>query len=291
MIARAGGSDVLIAYPIVGPNLKRLAKLVERFPEVKFRVILDDIDVAEALSQGMNPPLSVLIDVDVGMGRTGIALAEVANFYRHCEQLPGLSVVGLHAYDGHIRESDPIVRKVAAQPGIDSVLELRRSLISEGFDVPLLVLGGTPTFPIHAKVTGLGIECSPGTCVFHDASYADRFPDLPFTPAALLLTRVISRPRPGRLCLDVGHKAVAADPAGARLRLLGVPEAAIGPQSEEHLVVETPHSRDFPPGTPLLAIPTHVCPTCALHQKAYVMEGGKLVDEWEVQARNRVLTV
>ncbi len=83
----------------------------------------------------------------------------------------------------------------------------------------------------------------------------------------------MSRPRPGRLCLDLGHKAVAADPAGDRLVLPGLPDATLGGQSEEHLVVETPDAENYPPGTPFLAIPTHICPTVALHQRAYVVRG------------------
>ncbi len=154
-----------------------------------------------------------------------------------------------------------------------------------------MVLGGTPTFPVHAAIEAPGVECSPGTCVLHDAGYASRFPDLPFTPAAVLLTRVVSHPRPGRLCLDLGHKAVAADPPGDRLALLDIPDATLGGQSEEHLVVDTPHAGRFPPGTPALAIPTHICPTCALHRRAYVIEGGAVVGEWEVSARDRVLGI
>ena len=111
------------------------------------------------------------------------------------------------------------------------------------------------------------------------------------SPRRILLTRVISQPRPGRLCLDLGHKAVAADPPGPRLTLLGVPDATLGGQSEEHLVVDTPHAAEFPPGTPLLAIPMHVCPTCALHRQVYVIEDGELVGEWEVSARDRRLAV
>ncbi len=265
MIAGAGGADILIAYPLVGPNLKRIAGLIERFPDTTFRVTVDDADVAKGLSAAMKDgprrDLPVLIDIEIGMGRTGIETARVSELYRLVAELPGLQTDGLHAYDGHIRESDPELRRQAARPGLDGVLKLRDQLKAQGFSVPRLVLGGTPTFPIHAAVDEPGVECSPGTCVLHDAGYGDRFPDLPFTPAGLLLTRVISRPRPGRLCLDLGHKAVAADPAGPRLRLLGVPEATLGPQSEEHLLVDTPFANDFPPGTPLLAIPTHICPT------------------------------
>ena len=66
-----------------------------------------------------------------------------------------------------------------------------------GLPVPRLVLGGTPTFPIHAKLDEPGVECSPGTCLLYDVGYATKYPDLPFTPAAAILTRVVSRPRPG----------------------------------------------------------------------------------------------
>jgi D-serine deaminase-like pyridoxal phosphate-dependent protein len=159
-----------------------------------------------------------------------------------------------------------------------------------GLAVPRLVMGGTPTFPVHAALDEPGIECSPGTCTLHDIGYATRYPDLPFTPAAVLLGRVISQPRPGRICLDLGHKAVAADPPGARLTLLDVPDATLGIHSEEHLVVETPDAARFVPGTPVLALPTHICPTCALHRRAYVIEDGDLVDEWEIAARDRVLS-
>ncbi len=151
-------------------------------------------------------------------------------------------------------------------------------------------MGGTPTFPIHAELDVPGLECSPGTCALHDHGYASRFPDLPFVPAAFLLTRVVSRPRLDRLCLDLGHKAVAADPAGPRLSLIEVPDARFVIHSEEHLVVETARAVAFALGSPLYAIPTHICPTCALHRRATVIDNGKVVDEWEIAARDRVLS-
>jgi D-serine deaminase-like pyridoxal phosphate-dependent protein len=194
----------------------------------------------------------------------------------------------LHAYDGQVGERDRDARRAAASSGIDRLFSLRGRLVAQGLPVDRIVLGGTPTFPIHATLDVAGVECSPGTCILHDAGYAQRFPDLPFVPAAVLLTRVISQSA-DRLCLDLGHKAVAADPAGPRVTLLGIPDAVVAGQSEEHLVVRTPSAGQYPPGTPLLAIPTHICPTCALHRTVYVIEGGTLVDEWDVSARDRRL--
>jgi D-serine deaminase-like pyridoxal phosphate-dependent protein len=291
MVASAGGRDVLIAYPLVGPNVGRLAKLIEQYPDTTFRVVVDNPIAARALSQGVRGPLAVLLDLDIGMGRTGIAPGDAAvALYAEVDRLPNLVLDGLHAYDGHVRDPDPSARAKHAGQGIDATLRLRDRLIALGLPVPRLVMGGTPTFPIHAAIDDPDVECSPGTCIFHDASYSTSFPDLPFRPAAVIFTRVVSRPRPGRICLDVGYKAVAADPVGARVQLLGVPEAKIVGQSEEHLVVDTPDAERFPPGTTVLAIPTHVCPTCALYRQAQVVENGSVVDTWQVTARDRILT-
>jgi D-serine deaminase-like pyridoxal phosphate-dependent protein len=295
MVARAGGTDVLLSYPMIGPNIARLARLVATYPDTIFRTTVDDPDAARALSaglEGVGRPLPVLLDLDLGMGRTGIAPGpDAAELFDLVVSLPNLQADGLHAYDGQLHQSEVTERRAAAREVQQRLLRFWDELRSRGRIVTRVVLGGTPTFPMHAELDAPGLELSPGTCVLHDAGYGTKHPDLPFVPAALLLTRVVSRPRPGRICLDLGHKAVAADPVGPRLTLLGVPDATLGKQNEEHLVVETPHADDFSLGTPLLAIPTHICPTCALHRRAYVIEDGELVDEWEVAARDRVIGV
>jgi D-serine deaminase-like pyridoxal phosphate-dependent protein len=294
MLAEAGCPDVLISYPLVGPNVGRLAKLAAKFPASTFRATVDELDAAKALSAAFasaEKPLPVLLDLNVGMGRTGIEPgANAAELYAAIAKLPNLVPDGLHAYDGHIRHFDLAERQAAGREVQARVLELRDRLKRDGLPVPRLVFGGTPSFPVHAQLTDPSVECSPGTCVLQDGSYSAKFPDLPFTPAALILTRVVSRPAPGRICLDVGCKAVASDPVGDRLTLVDVPGATLGGQSEEHLVVEVPDSGSLPVGTPLLAVPTHICPTCALHQRAYVIDHGKLVDQWLVTARDRLIT-
>ncbi len=295
MVAASGGLDVLISYPIVGPNLARFARLIAVYPKTIFRATVDHPTSARRLSEALahtDRPTPVLVDLEIGMGRTGIAPGDPAfELYQLVADLPNLTPDGLQGYDGQIRDFDPADRQRSAEPGIAAVHALRDRLLAAGLPVPRLVLGGTPTFPIHARDKTPGVECSPGTCVFHDAGYLEKFPDLPFTPAALLLSRVVSQPRPGRICLDLGHKAVAADPVGPRLTLLGIAESTLGGQSEEHLVVEAPSADELEPGTPLLAIPTHICPTCALHTWAYVIENGEVVARWEAKARDRVLGV
>ena len=155
--------------------------------------------------------------------------------------------------------------------------------------VPRVVVGGTPTFPVHARRPG--VELSPGTCIFWDAGYGSQLPDLPFRPAALVLTRVVSRPGANRLCLDLGHKAIASENPHPRVQLLNLPDATPVMHSEEHLVVETPHAGRFAVGDACYGVPWHICPTVALYGTAVVVHGHSATDRWRIVARERALTV
>ena len=295
MIAVAGGSDVLLAYPLVGPNVKRFVHLIRGYRATRFRATVDNLESARALSAAapaLKEPIPVLIDLNIGMGRTGVAPGPAAEeLYSLINELPNLKADGFHAYDGHVHDSDRSERTQTTRVGVDAVIALRDRLLERGLSVPRLVLGGTPTFPIHAELQLDGVECSPGTPVLQDYSYLTRYPDLPFTPAALLHTRVISHPAPGRLCLDLGYKAVASDPVGQRAHVLGIDDARQVVHSEEHMVIETADAENIPNGTSLFAIPTHICPTVALHRRVYVVENGELLGQWEVTARDRVLGI
>lgn len=297
MLASCGVPDVLLAYNLVGPNCGRMARLVRLYPDCRFSVLADHPDAVRALSEALAPTgrgVDVLLDLDVGQHRTGIAPGDEATaLYESFGRLPGLRPGGLHVYDGHNHQEHPLEREAAVKRQLPPVLAFRAALEQKGLPVPRLVAGGTPTFPVFARMDLPGLECAPGTCFLHDHGYGTRFPDLSgFTPAALLLTRVISRPTSTRLTLDLGYKAVASDPpAGKRCVLLDVPDYEPVLQNEEHFVVETPAAGRFRPGDEVYAVPTHICPTCALHKQAYVVEDGRVTGTWDVVARDRVLTV
>jgi D-threonine aldolase len=297
MLAGVGSADVLVAYNLVGPNATRLARLVEMFPSCQFSTVADHPVAAKELSAAMSRAgkrIDVLLDVDVGQHRTGIAPgADAVRLYETIARLPGLAPGGLHVYDGHNHQPPLHERRQAADRLLASVSELKTSLTAKGLPVPRIVLGGTPTFPIYAELSWPEVECSPGTCVLNDSNYAAWFADLgEFRNAALLLTRVISRPTPRRVTFDLGYKAVASDPpAGKRCVLLGIPDAEAVLHNEEHLVIETSMAERFRPGDAAYAVPAHVCPTIALHRFAHVVEAGKVVDRWEIVARDRMLTV
>ena len=174
----------------------------------------------------------------------------------------------------------------------DQAAGLRDQLEANGWPVPRIIAGGTGQFPVYATVDDPAIELSPGTCVFHDVGYGQMFPDLDFQAAALLLTRVISRPTADRVTFDLGYKAVASDPpADRRVIFPDIPDAKLVLQNEEHLVVQTTAAEQFQPGDELFAIPRHTCPTSALHKQVFVVSKGKLVDRWDVVARDRWLKI
>ncbi len=292
LLAQSSAPDVLLAYQPVGPNVGRVCRLVQTFPATRFSVLVDDPGIAGALGRAATDSgitIDVLIDLDVGMSRTGIVPGAAAlSLYRQIAQTQGLRAAGLHAYDGHIRDSDPVARKEACDRGFASVTALREAVLSSGLAVPSIVAGGTPTFPIHAQRSD--VECSPGTCVLWDAGYSTILPDLDFLHAALVLTRVVSTPAGDRVCLDLGHKAIAAENPHPRVLFLNLEGATAVGHSEEHLVVTIPGARPVP-GTAIYGVPWHICPTVALHSEAVVIDNGRADARWRVTGRERHLTV
>ena len=298
MLAGTGAPDVLIAYPLVGPNVGRLAQLIRKFPGTKFSALIDHPDATRALAAGLHAAgvtAGAVLDLDVGQHRTGIPIGDAAlALYELASNLPGLTPNGFQLYDGHNSQPDRAEREKAVREFLAPVLALRAKAEAKGVPVPRLVCGGTPSFPVYAAMADVpGVECSPGTFVLHDAGYGPKYADLAgITPAAVLVTRVVSRPTPTRVTLDLGNKAVAADPVlEKRVTLLDFPEYKTVGHNEEHLIVETDGASAYQPGDVVYALPGHICPTVALHKEALVAENGLIVGSWPIIGRDRFLTV
>lgn len=296
MLGDAGVVDILIAYQMVGPNIGRLVRLMDKFPAARFTVLIDHPSALEALSAAMvqhSKTARVLMDVDSGMGRTGVEAGPQAKMlYEMICSSPGIEVAGIQWYDGHNHQPDEDDRRAAIEGGWQPLVELRDSLLLDGFPIPKIVVAGTGSFPILAEIGEPNIELTPGTTTLYDAGYHSSFADLPFRPAAAVMTRVVSCNRQGYLTLDCGHKSIAPDqPAGRRAMFPELPDAIEVNHTEEHLVIATEQAGRFSLGDHLIALPRHVCPTVALHQSATVIADGKIVDTWQVTARNRVLTI
>jgi D-serine deaminase-like pyridoxal phosphate-dependent protein len=293
MLAMNGAKDVLLAYQPVGPKVHRLLQLVQKYPATTFSCLIDNKETAQEVGSTFaqaGATLNVFIDLNVGMNRTGIAPGpDSIQLYTIASQIEGTSLTGLHAYDGHLRETDYTRRKEKADKLFESVLTLADQIASLGYPYPVLVAGGSPTFPIHAQRDG--VECSPGTFIFWDWGYQSILPEQEFIFAALLVTRIISVIDQQTLCLDLGHKSVAAENPLPRVKFLNVPQAQPVSQSEEHLVVNVEDSRLHRVGDVWYGVPVHICPTCALYEYAYVARNEQICDKWAVIARNRSISI
>jgi D-serine deaminase-like pyridoxal phosphate-dependent protein len=290
LCARCGARQILIAYPLVGPAIGRFIELRRRYGGSVFWALGDDpAQLALLGAAAGDQPIPFLADLNLGMNRTGVALDRLKNFCLEAGKIPGLSLRGFHCYDGHLGIKDSGERERAVAEETRNLLAVREALEAEGHELPVLVMGGTPTFPIHAK--NRGVFLSPGTLFVQDHGYQSKYQDLAFRPAAALLTRVISRPRDDLFTLDLGCKAIAADPAGDRGIITELPQARPETHSEEHWVFHIPEGPPPPIGTILHVIPTHICPTTALYPGVHIVREGRLVNYWDVEARNRKISV
>ena len=299
MLAGAGVRDILIAYQLVGPNLQRVVRLAEKFPNVQFATLVDHPRAVDQLSRVVQESgnskisIGVLVDLNSGMNRTGIAIGPQAiELYEMIYSSDVLRIGGLHWYDGQHRQYDLLERTGLVNAGWEQLIRFRDQLLLSGLPVPRIVAAGTGSFPILAEHGEPNLELSPGTTIFFDDDMATRFPEMKFQPALAILTRVISCNRVNELTLDVGHKACAADqPSGHRLAFPELSAVTELRHSEEHLVIQTPDADQFKIGDHLIAIPRHACPSSAVYRFANVIVEGRAVDRWEIVGRDRVLTI
>jgi D-threonine aldolase len=296
MLAEAGVQDVVLAYNPVGPNIARVVALKTRYPDLRLGVTADHPKPLAQLSAALGEArtsIEVYLDVNPGRNRTGLEPGEEAlRFYQTIDTTPNLVPAGFHIYDGHFHQPDPKDRRAALLEKLGPIQELRDRLVRAGCRVPKMICGGTPSFMVYATMDDPAIELSPGTCIFHDGNYSAMTDLSVFQPAALLFTRVVSRPRPNLVTLDLGTKSVASDPPmGQRVSFSALPDGKQVLHNEEHLVIETPDADRFQPDDWLLGIPRHVCPCSALHKEAIVVANGEVVDSWPVVARDRRLTI
>ena len=292
MVARSGGTDILLAFQPVGPNLERFFQLKKEFSGAKISCIADSKDVILQLSDmavitGLET--HVMLDINNGMNRTGIAPGEkAADLFKMIIGLPMLKAEGLHVYDGHISEPDYSLRKKICNESFLPVLNLINELNNAGIGPINIVAGGIPTFPIHASRTR--VESSPGTILLWDYGYSSSFPDLDFLFAAVLLMRIISKPAKDLLCLDLGHKAIASEMPQPRIKIMGIENYTIINHSEEHMVIRTPEEGNWKIGDSIYGIPWHICPTVDRFDSVSVVNEHMVSGQWNVEARNRKIT-
>lgn len=288
--------DLLIAYPHVEPALSQLAALARRFPRARVSVLCEAPEAAST----MPTELGIFPDLDAGMHRTGLAPARW-DAWRPVARDLGERFRGVHFYDGHLRDADLAIRTREAARGYDQLLAFIQRLESGGARVREIITSGTPTLVpalrheglsrFHAPDKGRVHRVSAGTVVLHDAGYAVIAPELELTPAAVVMSRVISAPMDGRITLDAGSKSLAAETGDPCACIAGCADWRALSPSEEHLPVAIGDAAPPAPGTLLRLVPRHICPTVNLAERAILIERDGSWREIEIIARAHDLLI
>lgn len=295
MVCEAGADAAILAMPPAGPVPKRLMALSKAYPRTQIYALADCEPHLKAYALAASEAgvtANLLLDINMGMNRTGIPTAGAAALYRKAAAIPGVRMCGFHCYDGDRHEHDAGLRQTLVDQCDSAVFAVRRELMEDGFPVELMIFGGSPSFPCHTHFKEEGVYYSPGTVFLNDIGYSSSFRDLKMTPAVTVMSRVVSHPDKGLFTLDLGYKAIAGDPPmESRGVLVNVEHCKPVLQNEEHWVFRMDEGYEVPAiGTVVYVIPYHVCPCAALYPSVLIAEQGELVDEWIVTARNRRIT-
>ena len=290
---QCGAADVLLAYPSIGANARRVREIAEQFPGVRISVLAEN---EEQVRQWQGSRLGVFLDINTGMNRTGIEQSHgsEAGKLAHTIGARGLEFRGLHYYDGQHRSPDEGERTAAAHEGYDGLIRIVAEIESRGVGVPEVITAGTTTIPCSLsygafQAGGFIHRISPGTVVYSDASSLAVLPkEYGYLPAVLVLARVVSRPRPGIVTCDAGHKTVSADAGVPTCVVVGHPELTPLTPSEEHLPLEVEGGAAGPVvGEALFLLPRHICPTVNNFDDALLVRNGAIESVERVSARGR----
>lgn len=289
----AGARDVLLAYPVLGPGARRVVQIAGSFPSVEVSTLVES---ATMVGEWIGTTIGLFIDVNPGMDRTGIGQErsdEIVALARAIQKAR-LRFRGLHYYDGHLGSLPLDERTAVAHRGYDQLMALVAAVEKAGVSVETVVTAGTPAFPCSLSYAGFGSakfhhQVSPGTLVYNDMTSLSQLPtEWNYRPAALVLSRVVSRPKPNIITCDAGHKTVSVDCGVPNCTVVGRPELNPLRPSEEHLPIEVPAGAQAPAlGELLYLLPKHVCPTVNNFDHALIVEQGRVARLDRVTARGR----
>lgn len=294
VLAGAGIRGLLITSPVVtDAKIRRLAALNTDADGIS--VVADDPAAVAALDRataGRERPLSVLVDLDVGVHRTGAATVDDAlALARQVDAAPGLHFAGIQAYHGSVQHiADFAERRRRIAEALEPLRRLVQALVGLGLPATIVSGAGTGSHEIDSQ-GGLFTELQAGSYVFMDVEYnaiGFRGGAPPFETALFVATSVVSARHPGFVTVDAGVKALATDgplPQVSR----GAPEGTVYAfRGDEHGQLTVPAGLPPPAlGTVVELVTPHCDPTVNLYDRYHVCRGDTLVEIWQVDARGR----
>jgi D-serine deaminase-like pyridoxal phosphate-dependent protein len=267
----------------VGATARRVRQLAEKYPGVRISVLVENVEQIAAWS---GTRIGIFVDVNPGMDRTGISQESIAAIL-DLVRAAGSQFRGLHYYDGHMSAASFDEREKLAHKGYDRLMEI----VAAVGPVEEVITSGTPAFPCAAtyapfKSGKFVHRTSPGTVVYSDATSIKQLPaEWGYQPAALVVSTVVSHPKPIIVTCDAGHKSVSADAGIPTCAVAGRPDLTPLKPSEEHLPIEVSAGTVPAIGELLYLIPRHVCPTVNNFDDAVIVEQGRAVGVEHVTAR------
>lgn len=289
VMAQGGVLDTLIANLIVGP--KKVARLVELRRIADPVVCVDHIDQAAAFSAAMSQAglaLRVIVEVDIGLGRVGVAAGESAvALARRIHELPGLTLAGIMGYEGHLltlEDGDEKADKI--QAALKVLTGTADQLRKAGLPCDIVSCGGTGSFKYAVRAPGI-TEIQAGGGMFMDAFYRHGCHISDWKYALTVLTTVVSRPAPDRAIIDAGRKTM--DGWVHKPLVFGRDDIQVQSLSAEHgsLKLE-PSAQNLRIGDRLEIIPGYSDLTCVLHDNFLAFRGDKLEAVWPLEGRGRL---
>ncbi|WP_420560976.1 DSD1 family PLP-dependent enzyme [Tepidicaulis sp.] len=292
VMAKAGIENILLTSPVVLPRaVERLMALNARIPDL--HVVIDSEENArtlEAAAEKAGRPLNVLVDLDIGLHRTGIAPEAAPALARFADGAKHLRFKGLQAYGGHLMHIEGFAERREKSLAAMSVMKsVKDALEKEGIACPIMTGGGTGTFDIDPEANVL-TELQGGSYIFMDKQYNDvegANGNVPFETALYVQMSVISNNTPRLATTDAGFKSFATDAEPPLLRS-GAPEGAsyffFG---DEQGGILLPKGESLPLGAALTAVTPHCDPTVNLYDAYHVVEEGVLTAIWPIEARGR----
>ena len=281
-LVEGGVRDVLVSNEIVGrPKLERLAALASR---ARLGVCVDDIGNLRDIA-ATGAPLDVYVELEVGMGRCGIAPGKPAlALGQEVIKSGNLRFAGFQAYHGRAQHMRSMAeRRASIERAAEAVRATKALFLQHGIATPVVTGAGSGSFMFEVQ-SGAWDEIQPGSYVFMDADYArnEWAAPLPrFEHALFVLTTVMSRPSPQLAVVDAGLKASSVD--SGMPSVWARTDLAYTRASDEHGCIEGPRLPAL--GEKLMLVPGHCDPTVNLYDWYVCVRGGRVEALWPITAR------
>jgi 3-hydroxy-D-aspartate aldolase len=290
-MAAGGLTGILVTSPQVSDDaLGRVGRLLATGADLM--LVVDDQSNVVALAQlaaGIGLTLPLVVELDVGVGRTGCPEPEQALVVaRAIAATPSLRFAGVQAYWGNLQQVRPLVeRKARVQEAAAPLQRLLTLLRIAGLSPHIVTGGGTGTSFIDPTL-GLFTELQPGSFLFLDSCYGPLPLDdtgNPFTASLFVAAGIVSANRRHRVIVNAGLKALATD-SGQPLPVRGAPDgSSYRFMGDEHGAIEFAQGIAPALGATVELLTSHCDPTVNLHARYQVVRGDMVVDVWPIVAR------